>query len=129
MEMLRACVLSIGIQLIVGCPDLRAEDVPAIELPKPLAPYADVENVIGAATAVIKLLGTATFEEAAADGALAKAPCNTQEMGGFYRGMTLMQAGYFIFINKMSGALNPLTARILRWERGLRSYPRASVPS
>lgn len=75
--------------------------MPSIELPAALKPYSNESNVLEAATGVLKLLATAAFDEPEADSPFAKERCNTPDMASFYRGMTLMQAGYFMFINKV----------------------------
>lgn len=92
--------------LIVLCPlppSLGAEGdkIPPIVLPAALAPYSDEGKVTAATIGVLGLLGTAKFVEPAADSMWDKPPCNAPDILSFYRGMTLMQAGYFIFINKV----------------------------
>ncbi len=77
------------------------EAIPPIVLPDPLKPYADQPKVIDAATAVMHLIGTAKFDEASPDSLFAKPPCNAPEIAAFYRGLTLVQAGYFMFISKV----------------------------
>lgn len=77
------------------------DQMPPIELPASLKPYSDERNVLAAAEGVIKLMGTAKFSEPEADSPFGKEPCNMPEIASFYRGMTLMQAGYFMFISKV----------------------------
>lgn len=79
----------------------EADKIPAIELPDTLKLYSDESRVLEAAEGVIRLLGAARFKEPEADSPFAKEPCNAPDIVSFYRGMTLMQAGYFIFISKV----------------------------
>jgi hypothetical protein len=79
----------------------EGDKMPSITLPTPLQPYSDEGRVTTAGAGVMGLVGTARFEDPAADSLLGKSPCNVPEILAFYRGMTLMQAAYFIFINKV----------------------------
>jgi peptidoglycan/xylan/chitin deacetylase (PgdA/CDA1 family) len=104
---MRGKLVAILAILAIGSPDtarsqaIETAAMPPITLPASLKPYSNTGSVIGAADGIIRLLGTAEFSEAPTDSVLGKAPCNTADLGAFYRGMTMMQAGYFMFINKM----------------------------
>src|SRR4029078_2823100 len=77
------------------------DSAPPIELPAPLRPYSDAAKVIGGAKGVIGLLADAKFEVPAADSPFGKPPCNDAETAAIYRGLTLVQASYFIFGSKV----------------------------
>lgn len=100
-NLLRLAVLIVVTSCMAQSRAAEPYEIPTIELPAPLQPYADAENVIEKAVSIIRLLGTAKFNEPPSESPLSKAPCNTADISAFYRGMTLMQTGYFIFINKM----------------------------
>src|SRR5262245_45844463 len=100
------CTIIAVLLLAAGClccPSFGddGESIPSIMLPPSLHAYSDEGRVVEAVTTVIGVLGTAKFEEPDANSPLSKPPCNAPEVLAFYRGMTLMQAGYFMFINKV----------------------------
>ena len=75
----------------------------------------NVGKVIDAAESAIRLIGTAKFDELRADEydftiakTLAKPPCDVPEIASIYRGMTLVKAGYYVFINKMERGFESL---------------------
>jgi hypothetical protein len=96
--------LGFALLLIVALPlssssAADTDKIPPIVIPANLRPYSEENAVIKAATAVIGLLATAKFDEP--NSPFINPPCTTPEITAFYRGMTLMQATYFMFINKM----------------------------
>jgi hypothetical protein len=90
------------------CIASEPEDMPPIELPASFKPYAYVSKVIDAAASAIKLLGTAKFDDLPTDNALVTPPCNASTIASFYRGMMLVKAGYYVFINKMERGFESL---------------------
>ena len=77
---------------------------PPVSLPDPLKPYADETKTIDGATEVLHLLSTARFDEPQPRPTQAqvdsKPTCASAEVASFYRGLTLVQAAYFMFISK-----------------------------
>lgn len=95
------CAVLMAVSLAGSSAAFAAEGIPAIELPAGLRPYADDGKVIAGAKEIIGLFDKVEFDAPPADSPFAKAPCNDEQTGSFYRGVTLVQAGYFMVINKI----------------------------
>ena len=103
-NMKRPAVIILGlVALIIGntSPIAHAEQIvlPPLELPEQLRPYANISEVLTAATEVISLLKTAKVLTRPSS---ARPPnCNRKEILSVYRGMAATQATYKLFVNRV----------------------------